>query len=108
MRGPLREADIGNFQVFAMTAINNVDMEGVSWTTVSPPDHLKKDEYRSICFFSLTSQHCEVAACNGRSELTGKKDYFLLLQEPSLTGGKVAEFGDLNPMFAQGTDQELQ
>ncbi len=86
-----------------MTAINNVDMEGFFQTKVSPPDHLKKDEYRSICFSSLNSQHCQAATCNARSELAGKKDYFLLLQEPFLRGGKVAEFEDLNPVFTPGT-----
>ncbi len=66
MRGPLREADGRNFQVFAMTAINNVDIVGFSQTMVSPPDHLMSTEVL-VSFHSTHSTVRQLCAMQGQN-----------------------------------------
>ena len=91
-----------------MAAINNVDVEGFSRTMVSPPDHLKKDEYRSIRFFSLNLQHCQAAACNARSELTDKKTTFSSSRNHFPVEERLQNSEISTPCLHRGPDQELQ
>ncbi len=82
--------------------INTVDGEGSSRLWASPPDHVKKNQCTRISFQSLNTQHCLAASNSVRRDLVGLKHYFLLLQEPYCTGGRVQGFRDAGNIFSSG------
>ncbi len=90
--------------IYHKDCLNTVDGRGFSWKQVSPSNHLKKAEYKDFFFYSLDSQHCQAAAANLRELLSKRDRVCLFLQEPYLRRGRDAEFQELSPIFAKGTN----
>ncbi len=65
-----------------------------------PLQPLKKAEYKDFFFYSLNSQHCQMAVANLPEFLSTQDSFCLFLQESYLRRGWVAE----SPIFAEGTN----
>ncbi len=64
--------------------------------------NIKKNQCTRISFQSLNTQHCLAASSSVRRDLVGLKHYFLLLQEPYCTRGRVQGFRDAGNTFSSG------